>query len=69
MYILIRTTGSRERKIKAAYFLFLYTLIGSFFIFFSIVILRSLFGTSNLFLLYDMRETLNEDYFRLSVFL
>ena len=39
MYFLIGQWGSRERKINAAYYIFLYTLFGSFFLLFGILYL------------------------------
>ena len=42
MYFLIGKWGSRERKINAAYYFFLYTLFGSFFLLFGILYLYNL---------------------------
>ena len=42
MYFLIGLWGSRERKINAAYYIFLYTLFGSFFLLFGILYLYTL---------------------------
>ena len=47
MFFLIGIWGSRERKIKASFFFFLYTLFGSIFLFFSILILYYDIGTTN----------------------
>ncbi len=41
MYIIIGVWGGRNRKINAAYYFFLYTLFGSFFLLFGIFIFRS----------------------------
>lgn len=45
MYFLIGLWGSRERKINAAYYIFLYTLLGSFFLLFGILYVYNLTGT------------------------
>lgn len=51
MFFLIGHWGSRERKIKAAYYFFLYTLFGSLFMLFGIFYLYFLFGSTNFFVL------------------
>lgn len=51
MFLIIGYWGANARKIKAAYYLFLYTLAGSFFIFFSIIAIKHLYGTSDIALL------------------
>lgn len=52
MYLLIGFWGSRERKIKASYFLFIYTVFGSLFFLISICFIFFSVGTTNyLFLL------------------
>lgn len=48
MYILIGIWGSRERKIRAVYLLFFYTLISSLFFLIGILYLFYLFNTSNI---------------------
>ena len=48
MFIIIGIWGSRERKIKAAYYLFLYTLFGSFFLLFGIIYVYTIFSTTTL---------------------
>jgi NADH-ubiquinone oxidoreductase chain 4 len=53
MFILIGIWGSRKRKIHAAYLLFFYTLIGSFFMLISIILIYSYTSTTNLFVLYN----------------
>ena len=53
MYLLIGLWGSRERKIRAAYLLFFYTVCGSLLFFISIIYIYSVTGTFNYeFLLY-----------------
>lgn len=47
MFFLIGIWGSRERKIRASFFFFLYTLFGSIFLFLSIFILYYDTGTTN----------------------
>jgi proton-translocating NADH-quinone oxidoreductase chain M len=47
MFFLIGVWGSRERKIRASFFFFLYTLFGSMALFFSIFILYYDTGTTN----------------------
>lgn len=51
MFIMIGVWGARERKIKAAYFFFLYTLFGSLFMLFGILYLYFLVGSTNYFVL------------------
>jgi len=55
MYFLIGVFGSRERKIRASYLLFLYTLISSVIMFLAILFLYSQFGTTNYLLLYTLK--------------
>lgn len=45
MFIMIGLWGSRERKINAAYYFFLYTLFGSFFLLFGILYLYTLISS------------------------
>ncbi len=47
MFIIIGIWGSRNEKIKAAWYFFFYTLIGSFFMLLSIFKIYSLTGTTN----------------------
>jgi NADH-ubiquinone oxidoreductase chain 4 len=51
MFILIGVWGSRERRIKAAYYFFLYTLFGSLFMLFGILYLYFIIGSTNYFVL------------------
>jgi len=55
MYFLIGVFGSRERKIRASYLLFLYTLLSSIIMFIAILFLYSKFGTTNYLLLYTAK--------------
>lgn len=52
MFLIIGVWGSRERKIRADYYFFLYTLIGSVFLFFCIFILFFESHSTKLFILY-----------------
>jgi proton-translocating NADH-quinone oxidoreductase chain M len=52
MMLFIIFWGSRQRKIKAMYYFFLYTLFSSLFFLISILILFYIFGTTNFFELY-----------------
>jgi len=47
MFILIGVWGARTRKIKAAYYFFLYTLFGSLFMLFGMIYLYHLTGSLN----------------------
>ena len=47
MFIIIGVWGSRERKIRAAYFFFLYTLFGSILMLFAVVFMAFYFGTTD----------------------
>jgi proton-translocating NADH-quinone oxidoreductase chain M len=49
MFILIGVWGARERKIKAAYYFFLYTFFGSLFMLFGILYLYLIAGTTNFY--------------------
>ena len=51
IFIMIGVWGSREQKIKAAFYFFFYTLIGSLFMLLSIFQIYSLTGTTNYFIL------------------
>ena len=51
MYFLIGVFGSRDRKIRASYLLFLYTLVSSIVMFISILFLYVKYGTTNYIIL------------------
>jgi NADH-quinone oxidoreductase subunit M len=51
MFFIIGKFGSRSRKIRASYLLFLYTLLSSILMFLGIIFLYSLTGTTNLIVL------------------
>jgi NADH-ubiquinone oxidoreductase chain 4 len=52
MFLIIGVWGSRERKVRAAYQLFLYTLIGSLLMLLAILLIYCQTGTTNLEILY-----------------
>ena len=56
MFLIIGVWGARERKIKAAYYFFLYTLLGSFFLLFGILYIYQIAGT------FDYTELLNTTF-------
>jgi NADH:ubiquinone oxidoreductase subunit 4 (subunit M) len=51
MFLLVGFYGSRERRIRAAYLLFLYTLLSSLFMFLSILFIYFKFGTTDYLIL------------------
>jgi proton-translocating NADH-quinone oxidoreductase chain M len=61
MFFLIGIWGSRERKIRASFFFFLYTLFGSIFLFFSIFILYYDLGTTNFNILSKCQISLDKE--------
>lgn len=60
MFILIGVWGARTRKIKAAYYFFLYTLFGSLFMLFGMIYLYQITGTLNYFTLMNQRLSIND---------
>ena len=62
MFILIGIWGSRKRKIHAAYLLFFYTLIGSFFMLISIILIYSYTSTTNIFIIYNTKFPFYREY-------
>ena len=52
MFLIIGVWGSRERKVRAAYQLFLYTLVGSLLMLLAILVIYCQTGTTNLEILY-----------------
>jgi len=66
MFLIIGTFGSSERKIKASFFLFFYTLAGSLFLLILILILFFKIGSTNFFLafhLFFFNSNLNLQFF------
>ena len=51
MFIIIGVWGARARKIKAAYYFFLYTLFGSLIILFGLIYLYFVIGSTNYFVI------------------
>lgn len=60
MYLLIGLWGSRERKIRAVYLFFFYTLVGSLLMLVGILYIYSKFGTFNLEFLFACKLTFEE---------
>ena len=63
MFLLIGVGGSRERKIRAGYLFFFYTLIGSFFLLLGIIYIYYKFGTVNILALNYYKFNFTEQYF------
>lgn len=53
MFIMIGVWGARNRKIKAAYYFFLYTLFGSLFMLFGMLYLYHVTGSLNFYSLME----------------
>lgn len=62
MALIIGIFGSGKRKIKAVFYLFLYTLAGSFFMLLSILFILSITGTTDLQSLYLIQFSANPQY-------
>jgi len=60
---LIGILGTHERKVKAIYFFYIYTLLGSFLILLAILILYFEVGTSGLFVLNNLNLTFKKQIF------
>ena len=58
MFIIIGYWGSRDRKIKAAYYFFFYTLFGSIFMLFGLLYLSTLVGSLNYIVLDNQQFSL-----------
>ena len=58
MFLIIGIWGSRSRKIKAAYYLFFYTLVGSILMLLAILFIYSEVGSTDVFSLmaYDFKK-------------
>nr|YP_010041677.1 NADH dehydrogenase subunit 4 [Cyanophora biloba]QPB15004.1 NADH dehydrogenase subunit 4 [Cyanophora biloba] len=57
MFLIIGVWGSRERKIRAGYYFFLYTLVGSVLMLLSIIWIYFKVGTTDLTILYQIKFT------------
>ena len=62
MFLIVGIWGSRERKVRAAYMLFLYTLIGSVLMLLAILLIYAIAGTTDyqILLTIDFDETLQK---------
>jgi len=63
MYLIIGVWGSRERKIRAAYFFFLYTLLGSVLMLLAVIYLYYQVGTTDYEILLSVLFTVKEQKF------
>jgi len=63
MFLIIGVWGSRERKIRAAYFFFLYTLLGSVLMLLALLYLLNQVGTTDYQTLLTIKLTLTEQKF------
>jgi len=62
MFVMIGFWGSRERKIRASYYFFLYTLFGSLFMLFGILYIYTITGTTAFEVLLYTRFTPEQQY-------
>lgn len=62
MFLIIGILGSRARKIRAAYLLFFYTLIGSILMLLGIIYIYIVVGTLNFEVIFTYKFTNNEQY-------
>lgn len=62
MYVMIGLWGSRERKIRAVYLFFFFTLMGSLCMLLALLYLYATYGTLNYEYLYFNKLTINEQY-------
>jgi proton-translocating NADH-quinone oxidoreductase chain M len=63
MFLMIGIWGSRQRKIRASYFLFIYTALGSIIMLISILYIYSQIGTTNYEVLLTIKFSTLEQYF------
>jgi proton-translocating NADH-quinone oxidoreductase chain M len=61
MFFLIGNWGSRERKVRASFYIFIYTLLGSIFFLFSILILYYDIGTCNFNILAKCQTSIEKE--------
>jgi NADH-ubiquinone oxidoreductase chain 4 len=59
MYLIIGTHGSRERRVRASYLLFLYTLLSSIFMFLAILFIFFKTGSTD----YQILKSIKLDFF------
>ncbi len=62
MFLIIGIWGSRERRVRATFLFFLYTLFGSIFLFFTILILYYDVGTTNFSVLSKLNFETNKQF-------
>lgn len=60
MFLVIGVWGSRQRKIRAAYLFFLYTLLGSLFMLIGVVYIYRLVGSTNYIVLSFINFSFND---------
>jgi NADH-ubiquinone oxidoreductase chain 4 len=60
MFFIIGIWGSRQRRVRASFLFFLYTLFGSIFLFFSLLILYYDMGTTSFSILSKTDVALNK---------
>ncbi|CAM9119528.1 unnamed protein product [Choristocarpus tenellus] len=60
IFLVIGLWGSRQRKVRAAYFFFLYTLLGSLFILLGVVYIYHFVGTTNYEVLLSLDITISD---------
>lgn len=58
MYFIIGIWGTRARKIKASYYFFFYTFIGSLFLLLGLILILNIYGTTNIFYLIFIENNL-----------
>lgn len=68
MYLIIGIWGSRERKVRAVYLFFLYTLVGSLFLLLGILYIYSKVGTLNFEYINSYQFSFTEQYWLWLVF-
>jgi proton-translocating NADH-quinone oxidoreductase chain M len=63
MFLIIGIWGSRQRKIHASYQFFFYTMFGSIFMLFSIILIYSFIQTTDIRILYNINFSYNRQIF------
>ena len=61
MFILVNSYGSRSRRVRAAYLLFLYTLVGSIFMLLAMVYLINTVGSSDIIVIRNIAPFILSD--------
>lgn len=65
LFFILGLFGTRSNKIKATYYLFFYTFIGGLFFLFGLVLMYSLFGTFDLYVIMNIQDNLIFSYQKL----